>query len=228
MRVLIQISDPSLAGQVRGLIRLAGIPECAPEDLAAGDLCLLDEAAGAKAYPADVRCVVFAEGAAADTERGSVCTLPLSYRALWDLLRGTGESPRTETEERPAEEAKPSETAPAERQSDPDADPPSADCRTRTVRCGGRETVLTPREFAVFAALVRYAHAHAAEGAVLSRETLLAQAWADVSPKPVSNAADVTVGYVRRKLAPLFGEGAILAKRGRGYVWCGGEVLFRE
>ncbi len=225
MRVLIRIADPSLAGQVRGLTMLAGIPECSAEELLPGDLCLLGETGPAADLPADVRRIVLAEEPLPrESDPGATfCALPLSYRALWELLRGTGEDRPPEGS---AKEAKRSEPVPAaasaEGKNESPADPPTASSLTRTVRRGSRTAVLTAREFAVFATLVRHA------GAAVSRETLSAQAWADASPKPASNAADVTVGYVRRKLAPLFGEGAILTKRGKGYVWCGGEVRIGE
>ena len=204
MRAAIRIDDPGLAAAARGLCQLAGLTECPEDELRAGDLLLLGEdPAEAAAY-------------AASGIRAVLCAEPLSFRDLWERLRGTG----GEREDAPPKRGRAPEPEEArERGPAGERDPiPAADGKTRTVRCGGRSAVLTPREFALFACLARHA------GETVSRETLLAEAWAGADPKPAANAPDVTVGYVRRRLAPLFGDGAILSRRGEGYVWTGGEV----
>ena len=216
MRAAIRIADPTLAAEVRGLCRLAGLTECPAEELLPGDVLLAD----AGDLPAESADLSDWAGI-----RTVVCAAPLSYRDLWEDLRGTAmgsarsgsaeSAPPLVPEPDPEPARKPKKRQKAEPPSDPGPEI-LLDEATRTVRRGAAEAVLTPREFALFACLVRRA------GEAVPREVLLAEAWADVDPKPAANAPDVTVGYVRRKLAPLFGEGAILAKRGVGYVWTGG------
>lgn len=63
----------------------------------------------------------------------------------------------------------------------------------RTVRRGGRELDLSPKERAVLEVLL------AAGGAVVSAEELLERAW-DRDADPFSNAVKVTVSRLRRKL----------------------------
>ena len=59
--------------------------------------------------------------------------------------------------------------------------------------------------------LIRSAKVYALYGSV-SREELAGPEGSR------SNLADVYIGYLRRKLRPLFGDGAILAVRGKGYL----------
>lgn len=226
MRVLIRLSDPRLDERVRDLCALAGV-DVNPED---ADLCILDRGAETADIPRPARAVVLAEDPAEPLpERFTAFAdvrafpLPLDFRALWELLRGaSGENPvdphpapeAGRTPEPAPEQAPPEPHLPV---SPPERSParPSIDPDARTVEKDGVRVTLTPREFAVFACLARHA------GEAVSRETLLGEAWADADPKPAANAPDVTVGYLRRKLAPLFGEGAIRSKRGVGYVWEG-------
>ena len=69
-----------------------------------------------------------------------------------------------------------------------------------------RAVELTPREFALLAALMRHA------GRTVSRRELLAEVWSlDFDPR--SNLVDVYIRYLRRKLGP----GWIVTERGAGY-----------
>uniref|UniRef100_UPI0013C33D4B winged helix-turn-helix domain-containing protein n=1 Tax=Allorhizocola rhizosphaerae TaxID=1872709 RepID=UPI0013C33D4B len=63
----------------------------------------------------------------------------------------------------------------------------------RTVERGGRLLSLTPKEFGVLEQLL------AADGAVVSAETLLEKVW-DEHADPFTNAVRITVGTLRRKL----------------------------
>ena len=218
MRAAIRIADPTLREEVRGLCRLAGLVESPAEELDAGDILLVDAAEEAES----------SDLSGLPGIRTVVCAAPLSFGDLWEALRGTAEGAgRAESEpgvqaSAPAPKPEPAPKPKKRQKTEPETDPGPAillDEGTRTVRKGAAEAILSPREFAVLACLVRHA------GEAVPREVLLAEAWADADPKPAANAPDVTVGYVRRKLAPLFGEGAILAKRGVGYVWTEGTVI---
>ena len=63
----------------------------------------------------------------------------------------------------------------------------------RTAERGGRLLSLTPKEFGVLEQLL------AADGAVVSAETLLEKVW-DEHADPFTNAVRITVGTLRRKL----------------------------
>ncbi|MBQ8332753.1 MAG: winged-helix domain-containing protein [Clostridia bacterium] len=84
-----------------------------------------------------------------------------------------------------------------------------------TASCGAFSVRLTEREFRVLDVLAEKA------GETVSRETLLNDAWDGMESR--GNVVDVYIGYLRKKLAPEFGKGVILAVRGAGYVLCMGE-----
>ena len=67
------------------------------------------------------------------------------------------------------------------------------DLLTRTVRRGGTEIALLPREFKLLEYLVRHA------GQVISRAMLLQHVW-DLHFDPMTNVIDVYVGRVRHKV----------------------------
>lgn len=75
------------------------------------------------------------------------------------------------------------------------------------VEVDGIRADLTPRERALFEALV------AADGAVLSRTALLERVWG--SPEADPHVLEVAVGRLRRRLGPA--AGALRAVAGRGY-----------
>jgi DNA-binding response OmpR family regulator len=77
----------------------------------------------------------------------------------------------------------------------------------RTVRRGGRDVELSPKEFGVLQTLM------AADGAVVSPEELLARVW-DENVDPFTNTIRMTIMKLRRKL----GEPAVvLTLPGAGY-----------
>jgi two-component system, OmpR family, response regulator MprA len=78
-------------------------------------------------------------------------------------------------------------------------------------RRGGRVLQLTRREFDLLAVFLAH------PGAVLGRERLLTEAWGFRSPVE-TNAIDVYVGYLRRKLEEAGEPRLIHTVRGVGYV----------
>jgi len=100
-----------------------------------------------------------------------------------------------------------------------DRPPPSArrvgdlqlDASTHEVRRGGRPVRLTRREFDLLALFLNH------PGTVLDRERLLTEAWGYHSPVE-TNAIDVYVGYLRRKLEEAGEPRVIHTVRGVGYV----------
>jgi two-component system response regulator MprA len=100
-----------------------------------------------------------------------------------------------------------------------DRPPPSArrvgdlelDASTHEVRRGGRQVRLTRREFDLLALFLDH------PGTVLARERLLTEAWGFHSPVE-TNAIDVYVGYLRRKLEEGGEPRVIHTVRGVGYV----------
>src|SRR5262245_41264608 len=85
------------------------------------------------------------------------------------------------------------------------------DASTHEVRRGGRSLRLTRREFDLLALFLEH------PGTVLARERLLTEAWGFHSPVE-TNAIDVYVGYLRRKLEEGGGPRVIHTVRGVGYV----------
>jgi two-component system, OmpR family, response regulator MprA len=85
------------------------------------------------------------------------------------------------------------------------------DASTHEVRRGGRPLQLTRREFDLLALFLEH------PGTVLARERLLTEAWGYHSPVE-TNAIDVYVGYLRRKLEEGGEPRVIHTVRGVGYV----------
>ncbi|HSJ74549.1 MAG TPA: response regulator transcription factor [Miltoncostaeaceae bacterium] len=85
------------------------------------------------------------------------------------------------------------------------------DASTHEVRRGGRSLRLTRREFDLLALFLDH------PGTVLPRERLLTEAWGYHSPVE-TNAIDVYVGYLRRKLEEGGETRVIHTVRGVGYV----------
>ena len=85
----------------------------------------------------------------------------------------------------------------------------------RQVRFGGSTLDLTTKEFAVLEALLRR------KGACCTREELLREVW-QLDENTITNAIDVQISYLRRKLAAVSGVSAdrcalIETVRGAGY-----------
>ena len=87
----------------------------------------------------------------------------------------------------------------------------SLDPVTRRVTRGGHDIRLTAREFALLEYLLRNRRR------VLSRAQILAHVWND-NFEPVTNAVDVLVGRVRRKIDGDRVPALLHAVRGAGYV----------
>ena len=73
----------------------------------------------------------------------------------------------------------------------------------------GKSAFLTPKEGELFTILYERA------GKPVSREELREKLWSGTEG---TNAPDVYVSYLRRKLAPVMGEGAVINVRGAGYI----------
>ena len=84
------------------------------------------------------------------------------------------------------------------------------DSENGVVSFKGKEVRLTDREAILFDYLFKR------RGVCVSREELNCAVW-DRS-RPESNVAEVYISYLRRKLTPLFGSGAITSVRGNGYI----------
>ncbi len=90
------------------------------------------------------------------------------------------------------------------------------DTAARVVRRGGREIVLSSREYAILECLALH------RGRVVSRDQLIAHAYAgDIEPE--SNVIEVFVGHLRRKIDREDGPRLIHTRRGLGYVLQVGE-----
>jgi two-component system copper resistance phosphate regulon response regulator CusR len=80
-----------------------------------------------------------------------------------------------------------------------------------TVSRGGQAIPLTSREYALLEYFARNA------GRTISREDITAHVW-DENHDPASNALDVLVSRLRRKIDPLNGDTIIQTRRGLGYT----------
>lgn len=85
-----------------------------------------------------------------------------------------------------------------------------------TVRVAGQPVTLTATEYRLLSFLVRRAEA------IVTRDQLAQHVWGG-DYDPLSNNADVYVGYVRRKLAAAGAVARIHTVRGLGYVLRTGE-----
>ena len=89
--------------------------------------------------------------------------------------------------------------------------PLSLDRRTRQARRDGRLLELTAREYALLEYLVLHADT------VVRRATLTEHVW-EASHEPASNAVDVCVQRLRRKIDKPGESSLILTRRGEGYM----------
>jgi two-component system copper resistance phosphate regulon response regulator CusR len=87
----------------------------------------------------------------------------------------------------------------------------AVDTRAQTVTRAGQAIRLTSREYAMLEFLARHA------GEVLSRADITAHVW-DENHDPFSNALEVYIGRLRRKLDSGTGRPLIHTRRGAGYV----------
>jgi DNA-binding response OmpR family regulator len=85
------------------------------------------------------------------------------------------------------------------------------DERDHRVAVHGRNVTLTATEYRLLSFLMRRA------GSIVSRAQLGEHVWGG-SYDPLSNVADVYVGYLRRKLQAAGADGCIRTVRGLGYV----------
>ena len=85
------------------------------------------------------------------------------------------------------------------------------DMRERTVKRAARRIVLSTKEFAVLAQLMRH------PGRVITRTQLAEAVW-DENFDPFSNVIDVTVYHLREKVDRDFEKALIHTVRGAGYV----------
>jgi DNA-binding response OmpR family regulator len=86
----------------------------------------------------------------------------------------------------------------------------TVDRATRTVRYGDVDVPLSPREYALLAALAARA------GTVWTKQELLDEIWGD-ERGATRNVVEVYVGYLRRKLAAVGAEDLLRTVRGHGY-----------
>lgn len=85
------------------------------------------------------------------------------------------------------------------------------DADSHTANRGGKEIILSAREFAMLEYMITH------PGLVLSRETLLEHVW-DYGYEGASNMIDVYIRHLRKKVDEGFEEKLIHTVRGRGYV----------
>ncbi|MBB5910271.1 response regulator transcription factor [Actinoalloteichus hymeniacidonis] len=87
----------------------------------------------------------------------------------------------------------------------------AVDLGARRVTWHGNEVSLSPREYAVLAALLRRA------GSVVTKEELLREVWGDEEAAS-RNVVEVYVGYLRRKLQAAGAHQVVRTVRGHGYL----------
>ena len=80
-----------------------------------------------------------------------------------------------------------------------------------TLTLGKTTVLLTEREMKLFTCLRENC------GTVVSREVLRESVWENTTGEG-TNVVDVYISYLRRKITPLLGEGAIISVRGQGYM----------
>ena len=85
----------------------------------------------------------------------------------------------------------------------------SFDESSGTLSKGSVSVTLTPKESELFAYLLKR------QGKAVSREELRRTLWSDTDS---TNAPDVYVSYLRRKLRQVFGDGILVNERNVGYI----------
>ena len=234
MNVQIQISDPALAKTVRGLLALEGLREAGSGPGETGSppvLKILDAEAAGVPGPAILLCRE--DDPAGQLPGTARLDLPLSLPEAFDAIRnavrpvdpvpaGAGLSSSGARPEHipggdPGGKDGLRDSPITEQDPAPLSDGVLLDPAERTVTWQRESVRLSPREFALFGILFRR------RGETVPREDLTAAFGGLGKPggpgrSSRSNPADVYVGYLRRKLRPLFGPGAILSVRGQGYV----------
>lgn len=83
------------------------------------------------------------------------------------------------------------------------------DKKALTVTKNGRSVTLSPKEAELFSLLYN------SLGTPVSRESLRERLWAHTDN---TNAPDVYASYLRKKLTPILGDGAVICIRGKGYM----------
>lgn len=87
------------------------------------------------------------------------------------------------------------------------------DVQSHSARRGGRDLVLTMREFALLEYLLRH------QGHVVSREMLATQVWNESARyTPLDNVIDVHVAHLRQKLDDPVGNRLLHTVRGVGFI----------
>lgn len=82
---------------------------------------------------------------------------------------------------------------------------------SHTVQRGGKDIILSAKEFSMLAFLISH------PGVVLSREKILNHLW-DYNYEGASNMVDVYIRYLRKKVDECFDKKLIHTVRGAGYV----------
>ena len=243
MKILLETADPGTGMTLEALLAFCGIgsdPDKAPNAvLRIADLPTPSQSDGVRQdvmrqdvirqdviRPGEGECAVlliprerFPDAAVNADRGGRVFFLPVPI-LLEEGIRVLGEAVRALDDEavRSRSDARADENAdgiPSDRSPDlPRNEPGTADPMDavfvspdgEAVSWRGTTVRLTPREAGYFRILYRR------RGVCVSREELSAGEGAR------SNLTDVYIGYLRRKLRPLFGDGAILSVRGKGYV----------
>ncbi|MBR6808230.1 MAG: winged helix-turn-helix transcriptional regulator [Clostridia bacterium] len=83
------------------------------------------------------------------------------------------------------------------------------DSATRTLTKNGNSATLTPKESELYLILREM------RGKPITREALRRRLWKDTDG---TNAPDVIISYLRRKLTKVLGDGCIINVRGQGYI----------
>lgn len=87
------------------------------------------------------------------------------------------------------------------------------DVQSHSARRGGRDLILTAREFGLLEYLLRH------QGHVVSREMLATQVWNENARyTPLDNVIDVHVAHLRQKLDEPFGNRLLHTVRGVGFI----------
>ena len=165
------------------------------EGLASADCVVTDEWGDADSdRPAVVLCPSD-ESRASVGRRYAAVRCPLQFSRLSEAVRLVTSDVRED--EHPAVAEK--------------TDTPSLSRETRAVSYHREEVVLSPREYD----LIEYFMSRPNE--TVTRRELCENVWhGEVTEE--TNAVDVYVSYLRRRIEPLFGKGAIVSVRGEGYM----------
>ncbi|MBR4000532.1 MAG: winged-helix domain-containing protein [Clostridia bacterium] len=196
LKCRLDVSDEALFSSVSAVLGLCGI-DCSREE---GGI-LVTDLPDADILPYS-GCVMLTRAVNMTQESPAVrvVSLPLAYDELIEAVRSFESA-------EPADRGEKSPSGAGER-TEPEC---SIVICEGCVSYGDKSVQLTVREAMLFELMA------SRPGEIVTREEIMSCIWSENDG--TTNVADVYISYLRKKLIPLFGRGAVITVRGQGYMF---------